>query len=209
MNKQFLLTITLLMSCISANSQIHKLNLGFDLSYGTHYYNQPISNPFMGSLSLSYGYDFCQYAGVAIGATGGGFMQYAEFGNAEFKQRYGLHEGVLFAPFIASKLYYDIIYNEKLRRSHYLFLESKFLFAHTRLNKSSTVLQTENVFKKHITYEIKLGYEYPINDNCNMYFCLGYNSFDFSVINPSEIKYKNSTPLQLGLGLCYLIGRKH
>ena len=53
-----------------------------------------------------------------------------------------------------------------------------------------------------------MGYSYPIDDSWNLNFWVGYNSFDFAIVNPSVVDYKSSTPLQLGIGFSYLVSKR-
>ena len=62
--------------------------------------------------------------------------------------------------------------------------------------------------KKHLIYEVKMGYSYPIGNSWNLNFWVGYNSFDFAVVEPSVVDFKSSTPLQLGVGFSYFLRRR-
>lgn len=60
----------------------------------------------------------------------------------------------------------------------------------------------------NLIYKVKMGYSYPIGNSWNLNFWVGYNSFDFAVVEPSVVDFKSSTPLQLGVGLSYFLRRR-
>ncbi len=59
--------------------------------------------------------------------------------------------------------------------------------------------------KYRLQYEIRAGYQFPVTERWAINCWLGYNTFDFSKIKPEAIKFKNSTPIQIGIGFNYII----
>ncbi len=204
MKKEGITIILLLISSFTTHAQKQRLNMGLDFSYGMHYYNDNIGNPFMGNLNIGYEYVLCDYLGLGFGVRAGGFSQDVERGYNELKQKHNVYRGNSVSFFISPKVYYPI----DIEKNNTLFIESKFLRSYTRLNVNETTPQKKIFDKKHFTYEIKAGYEFPVNDNWNMCFWLGYNSFDFAIVNSDAIKFKSSTPLQVGVGFNYLLSKK-
>lgn len=196
------------MTCIQVHAQGHKLNIGLDFSYGTHYFNKDISNPFVGNLNLGYEYMPSKYFGLEVGASGGGFVHSFDFGNDELRQIIDSYKGNSFSIFIAPKLYYNFDNMKSGKEHHYLFLEAKLKRAITQINHNIENNDKTKFSKKHNIYEAKMGYSYPIDDSWNLNFWVGYNSFDFAIVNPSVVDYKSSTPLQLGIGFSYLLSKR-
>jgi len=86
---------------------------------------------------------------------------------------------------------------------------------HTKYTYNTLTLDLDKITRRsgskvkgHFQYEIKLGYQYPVNNKWAINCWLGYDTFDFSVIDPSVFQFKTSTPLQLGLGFNYIIKSK-
>ena len=178
--------------------------MGLDYSFGPHYYNSNIGNPFVGSFNLSYEYVLKKHFGVEIGAKCGGFYQNIEYGENEFKEYHEIYKGHSFSPFISPKFYYSIYNYDKFEHHGQIFLSIKLLYSFSKLKLDRITDYTGSSEKSHFNYEIKVGYEYPIDKDWRMSFWGGYNSFNFSKINPSIIKFKNSTPIQIGIGFHYL-----
>lgn len=226
--KQLLLLFIIAVPFLSAFTQEgHKINADIDLSFGIHYMNNKsdINNPMAIGGSLGYEYDFSTFLGVEIGIRGGGFNQSigddkgpnigkelkslksSLVGEEEFKSQ-NLYKGSYWAPYIAPKLYYPIS-EDKSGRERYIFLENRFSYTRASMDLDKLNNTSSGYIKKFLQYEIRGGYQFPIGDQWSIAAWAGYNTFDFGKIKPKSIKYKNSTPIQLGIGFSYIIKHKN
>ncbi|WP_108821786.1 hypothetical protein [Dysgonomonas sp. Marseille-P4361] len=199
----------------------HKINADIDLSFGLHYFNSEINNPLAGGASLGYEYDVNMFFGVEAGFRFGGFNQKIGYTSGPNIQPEGvlkaglvdiptpeaIYKGTYWAPYIAPKFYLPIGYDDKKDRARFIFIENRFSLTHISLDLDKVNNQSGSTGKNCFMYEIRAGYMFPINERWGMSCWLGYNTFDFSKVKPSEIRYKNSTPLQIGIGFNYIISQ--
>lgn len=196
----------------------HKLNADIDLSFGMHYFDSEIHNPFAGGASLGYEYDINMLFGVEAGVRVGGFNQKFGYydspniGQNGLKSAIGdvgtpetIYKGMYWGPYIAPKIYLPISHDEEKDRPRFLFIENRLSYINMNLNKDKITNISGNKRKNCMIYEIRAGYQFPIDERWGMSCWLGYNTFDFSKINPEVIKHKNSTPIQIGIGFNYII----
>ena len=218
MKKTILLTAMLFLCLISKAQEGHKINAGFDLSFGLYYFgNSEKNNPNTITVNLGYEHNFSEYLGVEVGVKGGQFYQSLSYydpniappttgsgieNNALTKNVY---KGDIWAPYIAPKLYYPLGDENKDGRSKYLYLENKFSYTSAKLKLDEIEGLQGSKTKRQVEYEIRLGFAYPISTNWLMNCWLGYNTFDFGRIAPDVIKFKNATPVQIGLGFGYVL----
>lgn len=196
----------------------HKLNADIDLSLGLHYFDSEIHNPFVGGVSLGYEYDINMLFGIEAGIRVGGFSQkfgyndspnigqnglkssIGEGGNSET-----LYKGMYWGPYIAPKIYLPIGYDDKKDRMRLIFIENRLSFTNISLNLDKVTNMSGSIRKNSLIYEIRAGYQFPIDERWGMSCWLGYNTFDFSRVKPDAIKHKNSTPFQIGIGFNYIL----
>ena len=105
-----------------------------------------------------------------------------------------------------------IKYEEKIDRSHYIFIENK--FAYNRLNWNFDRLANKGQSIHHeFEYVIKAGYQYPVGRSFSIAAWLGYSTLDYykSGIVESDKKLKTSTPIEIGIGFSYIFkyGKKN
>lgn len=198
----------------------HKINADIDFSFGLHYFNSKndINNPIAGGLSVGYEYDVNMFFGIEAGFRFGGFNQKtgyyegpnigpgglkAAIGEPQYPEN--IYRGTYWAPYIAPKIYLPIGYDDKKDRARFVFIENRFSYTRINLDLDKANNMSGSMHKSRLTYEIRGGYQFPIDDRWGMSCWIGYNTFDFSKVKPSVIKYKNSTPLQVGIGFNYII----
>lgn len=215
----FLFFISLV--CTISAQEGHKLNADIDLSYGPHYFDSEINNPFAGGASLGYEYDVNMLFGIEGGFRVGGFHQKLGYddspniGPGGLKSAIGevgnpetVYKGMYWGPYIAPKIYLPVGYDEKKDRPRFVFLENRLSLMNMSLNQDKISNMSGTARKTRLTYELRAGYQFPVTERWAMSCWLGYNTFDFSKIKPDVIKHKNSTPLQIGIGFNYVIKAK-
>ncbi|MDU1890425.1 MAG: hypothetical protein E6767_07010 [Dysgonomonas sp.] len=205
MKKQLFITLITFSSLFVMAQEGQKINAGVDLSWGPHYFNSKRNNPVASGISIGYEFDYLFFFGLEVGLKGGIFNQKVEYEDINSIVRNDIYKGSYWSPFIAPKIYLPVSYNNKIDRPRYLFLENK--FSYTWMNMSSDRVEdlSKNAHRSRFQYELKLGYQFPINNRWAMACWIGYNSFDFSKVKPEQIKFKNSTPLEFGIGFNYII----
>ncbi|WP_029904249.1 outer membrane beta-barrel protein [Prevotella sp. 10(H)] len=215
MKKLLLFVILFLLAVYGLAQEGHKLNLDIDASFNLNYAfsnKDGIKDPVAVGASLGYEYDVNMFFGIEAGFRGGGFNQ----GIRYYDPNFGLdpmgdpqsftkttYKGTYWAPYIAPKLYLPIGYDDKKDRARYVFIENRLSYMRINLNKAEGM--TGNAHKYRLTYEIRAGYQFPIDDRWAMSCWLGYNTFDFSKVKPEVVQHKNSTPIQVGIGFNYII----
>jgi len=203
--KKIIIFLLLAFFALSALSQEgHKLNADIDMSFGLHYFDSKINNPLAGGVSIGYEYDINMLFGIEAGFRIGGFNQKAGYNDSPNISR-DVYKGMYWAPYIAPKIYVPIGYDEKHDRARFLFLENRFSLTHINLDMDKITNMEGNVSKNRFMYEIRAGYQYPINGRWAITGWVGYNTFDFSKVKPKVIKHKNSTPFQIGIGFNFII----
>lgn len=220
--KNIHLLFALIFICLSSlqAQEGHKANLGFDISFGVQNNKDGVNNPFAGGMSLGYEYDINMFFGIEAGLRGGLFNQsvgYDEGPNISPKgfipkaaigetfNAKDVYKGTFWAPYIAPKIYIPIGYDEKQDRGRYLYIENRFSYTRTNLDMDRIENQAGKKHKYGLQYEIRGGYQYPIDKRWAFNIWVGYNTFDFSKVKPEAIKFKNATPLQIGFGINYVI----
>lgn len=215
--KKLLIIILFIVWFASLSAQEgQKLNLGIDMSFGLHYFDSERNNPLAAGFSVGYEYDFIFFFGVEAGFRFGGFNQKVDY----FDPNLGLnglddptknihsediYRGLYWAPYIAPKIYLPIGYDENKDRPRFLYIENRFSYGRMNLNLDKIENMKGSSHKYHFQYEIRAGYQFPVSDNWAINCWLGYNTFDFSKIKPEAIRFKNSTPFQIGIGFNYII----
>lgn len=199
-----IILLLLLIGSLQINAQEgHKLNTGIDMSYGPHYFGSDRHNPLSGGFSIGYEYDFVFFFGVEAGFRIGGYNQSVRYGEkAEIKDTY---QGTYWAPYIAPKLYLPIGYDEKKDRPRFVYIENRFSYGRMNIDLDKINNMEGSAHKYQFQYEFRAGYQFPISQRWAMNCWLGYNTFDFSKINKEVIKFKNTTPIQIGIGFNYII----
>ncbi len=192
-----------------------KLNFGIDGSFGLHYSNSEKSNPLAGGISVGYEYDFMFFFGIEAGLRVGGFNQKIKYydpnlgtdaaGNNNISNIKDIYRGTYWAPYIAPKIYLPIGYDEKRDRPRFIFIENRLSYTRMNLDLDKISNKKGSAHKYRLQYEIRAGYQFPVNDKWAINCWLGYNTFDFSKINSKIIKQKTSTPIQIGIGFNYII----
>lgn len=213
--KNIISLLSLLVTFLFASAQEgHKLNAGIDMSWGMYYFNSEKNNPTAVGGSIGYEYDFIFFFGVEAGFRFGGFNQKVGYTdpnigqggigetNGDFKD---IYRGTYWAPYIAPKLYFPIGYDDKRDRAQYLYLENRLSYTRMNLNLDKITNMEGSAHKYRLQYEIRAGYQFPVTERWAINCWLGYNTFDFSKIKPEAIKFKNSTPIQIGIGFNYII----
>lgn len=209
----FLFAAIFFLSAMAQEGQ--KLNVGIDASFGLHYSNKDINNPFAIGTSLGYEYDVNMFFGIEGGFRFGGFNQKVSFydpnlgvdginsnNNSNAKD---IYRGTFWAPYIAPKIYLPIGYDEKKDRARFVFLENRFSLTRAGLDLDKVTNMSGKAHKYMFQYEIRAGYQFPVDDRWAISCWVGYNTFDFGQIKPETIQFKNSTPIQIGIGFNYII----
>lgn len=158
------------------------------------------------------------FFGVEAGFRAGGFNQsigYTEGPNinpksllkagTEERTVKTVYKGGYWAPYIAPKFYLPINSDEKKDRYRYIFIENRFSYTRANIDQDKISGIQGGTHKFLFQYEIRGGYQFPLDERWAMTCWIGYNTFDFSRINPDIIKFKNATPIQLGIGFNYII----
>lgn len=214
MKKLFSLSITLLLFIAATAQEGHKLNVGIDMSWGMQYFNNDKKNPIAGGGSIGYEYDFIFFFGIEAGFRFGGFNQKVGYSdpnigiggvgetNGNFED---IYRGTFWAPYIAPKLYFPIGYDDKKDRARYVYLENRLSYTRMNLNLDKITNMAGSAHKYRLQYELRAGYQFPVNDRWAINCWAGYNTFNFSKIRPDVIKFKNATPIQVGIGFNYII----
>ncbi|SBV93969.1 hypothetical protein [uncultured Dysgonomonas sp.] len=209
----FILSITMFSSVFGQEG--HKLNIDIDASFNLNYVfdsKDGIKDPAALGASFGYEYDVNMFFGIEAGFRAGGFNQGIRYydpniGVDSFDNPYSYTEtsykGTYWAPYIAPKLYLPIAYDDKKDRAKYIFIENRFSYTRINLNKAKGMDAAAHKYR--LTYEIRLGYQFPIDDRWAISCWVGYNTFDFSKVKPEVIEYKNATPIQIGIGFNYII----
>ena len=214
------LTFILFMSAfiLQASAQEgHKLNTNIDFSFGPHYFSGEKNNPLAAGLSVGYEYDFIFFFGIEAGFRFGGFNQKVKYydpnvnigeTNLAVQDSKDIYRGTYWAPYIAPKIYLPISYDDQKDRARFIYLENRFSYTRTSLDLDKITDMQGSTHKYRLQYELRLGYQHPLNDRWALNCWVGYNSFDFSKVKPEDIKFKNSTPLQIGIGFNYILKNK-
>lgn len=217
MKKALLLLFVATFSVLAIAQEGQKLNIGLDASFGVKYVfdnKEGVNNPTALGFSLGYEYSVNMFFGVEAGFRLGGFNQKVGYFdpnlgvdgiNTNKNNASDIYKGTYWAPFVAPKLYFPIGYDEKKDRARYVFLENRFSYARANLDLDKVTNLSGGAHKYMFLYEIKLGYQFPVNERWAMSCWLGYNTFDFSKIKPEIIKLSNATPIQIGIGFNYII----
>lgn len=186
-----------------------KINAGLNMSFGSHYFDGKVHDPVSRDLGFGYEFNYLFFFGLELGFKGGVFCQKVEYeNNITEKSIRDTYSGNYWAPFIAPKIYIPVSYSRKHDRSRYIFLENRFSFTRMNLNMNKIEGMTGNAHNNSIQYEIKAGYQFPIGDKWGIACWVGYNTFDIAKVKPEVIRFKNTTPIQIGVGLSYLVKRK-
>lgn len=197
-----IITFTFLSNAYIISQNKHALGVGLDLSTGPHYYSKKINNPLLLALNVNYNFTLKKYVYVGAGFKTGGFSHSISSGVEEYKRYSDLYKGNVFSPFITLGVKYNLFKNEKLGAYHFIFVENNLSYDIMKLNKYFTpVFQTS---KEIFNYQIKLGYQYPLNNVCVLSFHIGYSTLDYSRIDRGSILVKSSTPLVLGLSMNFI-----
>lgn len=207
-----LLVLILFSAAIFAQGE-HKVNMGFDLGIGPHYFNSDRNNPASYAGVVGYEYVYLGILSVEVGAKVGGFNQTVgyvpsydpEHPSFEVSGHWArdVYRGMFFSPFIASKLYIPVSEDHKLVRSRKLFLENRFMFTHSRLDLDRFENVEGNRVNNHFDYEVRVGFLYPLSQHIDLSAALGYSTFNFGRIDRKNIKFKNTTPISIGIGVSY------
>lgn len=208
---------TLLFSVLITAQEGHKLDFNIDASFNMNYMfrnKDGIKDPAALGLSLGYEYDLNMFLGIEGGFRFGGFNQSIQFydpniapvNNQNTNSRSkNVYKGTYWAPYIAPKIYLPIGYDDKKDRMRCIFIENRFSYTRVNLDLDRISNQRGSEQKFQFQYEIRAGYQFPIDDRWAMSAWLGYNTFDFSKVKPEILEYKNSTPVQIGIGFNYII----
>jgi len=221
MKKLLLFILTFICSWFIHAQEGHKLVFDIDGSFGMQYISssKDVNNPIALGVSLGYEHNVNLFFGVEAGFRVGGFEQStgSESGpninpgstlkntTLSEKTTNTVYKGSYWAPYIAPKLYLPIGYDEKKDRGRYIFIENRFSYTRASIDKDKISNMSGGSHKSFFQYEIRGGYQFPIAERWGMTGWIGYNTFNFSKINPDVIEFKNSTPIQLGIGFHYII----
>ena len=184
--------------CVSAQNK-HSIGGDIDFSFNTQYSPSEIDIPSLTTINVNYKFRFLKYASIGAGFRAGGFQQRAHSGVEEYTRYHDLYKGTIYSPFVTLGLYYDLPFETE----HCIFIENRLSYNTMKLNKY--VYSIDNTSKQMSSYDIKIGYQYPVTEALSLHFFAGYNTFDYSKIDPEHITIKASTPLQLGLGLNFCL----
>lgn len=198
----------------------HKANLGIDLSFGLQNSKDGVNNPFVGGLSLGYEYDINMFFGIEAGFRGGMFNQTVGYiegptitppstsvksASLNIPDIKDVYRGTYWAPYIAPKIYIPVGNDKENERGRYIFIENRFSYTRTNIDLDRIEGQAGNTHKYGFQYEIRGGYQFPVDNRLALTVWVGYNTFDFSKVKPEVIRFKNATPIQIGLGIHYII----
>lgn len=202
--KKIYIVSMLFLSCLLYAQEGHKINVGLDYSFGWHYNLSQLGNPQLVVAQIGYEFDFVPFFGIEVGIGGGGFTQRVGLGGLAGENL--VYKGALMSVYAAPLFYLPIKYEEKIGRAHYLFVENR--FAYNRINWNFDKLENrDHPFRHQFEYAIKAGYQYPIGRLFTLKGWLGYSTFDFYRSGKSEDneKLKTTTPIELGIGFCYIL----
>lgn len=215
--KTRIILLAFIISSVSVIAQEgQKLNMGIDMSFGLHYFNSERNNPLAAGFSVGYEYDFIFFFGIEAGFRFGGFNQKVNYTDPNLgvggldnpsKNTHAedIYRGTYWAPYIAPKIYLPIGYDENKDRPRFIYIENRFSYGRMNLNLDKIENMEGSANKYRFQYELRAGYQFPVSDRWAINCWLGYNTFDFSKIKPESIKFKNSTPIQIGIGFNYII----
>ena len=208
--KKILVLLLLLPVVVSYAQEGQKINAGFKYLFGWHYTLSQIGNPGVIAADIGYEFDFVPFFGVNAGFGGGGFTQRVGLGGLRGDNL--VYKGSFFSLHISPKFYLPFKYEEKIDRSHYIFIENK--FAYNRLNWNFDRLANKGQSIHHeFEYVIKAGYQYPVGRSFSIAAWLGYSTLDYykSGIVEFDKKLKTSTPIEIGIGFSYIFkyGKKN
>lgn len=208
-----LLILALSISTLHAQFTEHKMNLGFDLGAGPHYFNSDRNNPVSYSGVVGYEYLYLGILSAEVGVKVGGFNQtvgYLPSSNEDYPPLVGaehwardIYRGFFIAPFIAPKIYIPVSEDHKLGRARKLFMENRFMYTYSKLDLNRIESQSGKKSNNHFDYEVRLGFLYPLSQSIDANFALGYSTYNFGRIDRKNIKFKNTTPISIGIGISY------
>ena len=186
----------------------HNINAGFDFSFGIYYFDSDINNPTAYSPFIGYEYNLFDFLGLGLGLKYGGFNQRIGYNRTDVIQppmnpeylAHDIYRGTTFSPYISSKLLFDI---SRTKSSKYLFLENRLLYTIAQLNLDRIEGLNGKKSRNNLDYEVRFGYMHSLNDNWVLMCWAGYSTFNFSRVDPENIKFKNSTPILIGIGFEY------
>ncbi|MDR0823485.1 MAG: hypothetical protein LBN74_00195 [Prevotella sp.] len=215
MKKLLSLSFVMLLLLSASAQEGQKLNAGIDFSLGAHYFSGEKKDPIAAGGSIGYEYDFAFFFGVEAGFRFGGFNQKVGYpdpnigiGSINDPNGYyseDIYRGTFWAPYIAPKIYFPIGYDDKKDRARYIYIENRFSYTRMNLNLNKINEMAGSAHKYRFQYEIRGGYQFPVDERWAINCWLGYNTFDFSKIKPEVIRFKNSTPIQIGIGFNYIL----
>jgi hypothetical protein len=218
MKKPVSLLFSLLLFLSASAQEGNKLNAGIDLSFGMPHFNSGSKNPVATGGSLGYEYDFIFFFGIEAGFRFGGFNRKAGYADPNIGQSEpgevnghfeDVYRGTFWAPYIAPKLYFPIGYDVLKDRAQYVYLENRLSYTRMNLDPDKITGMDSPAHKYRLQYEIRAGYQFPVNKRWAVNCWLGYNTFNFSKIKPEAIKLKNATPIQVGIGFNYIIKQSY
>lgn len=198
---KFLLFYILLFYPVLVEAQIdQKINIGINFSSAFHHYeDDDVNNPYYAGVNLSYEIDFFSYLGIQLGLKAGGFRQEIGYDYDLFVRKQILFNGSYYAPYVAPIVYLPVWYNEKSHQPCKLFLKFSPYYGKVTLKPTSRMKNS----KFHFDYDIQLGYQYPVTDKWFIQAWVGYTSFDYGAVAFPPIDLNTSTPLEIGLGVCF------
>lgn len=215
--KARIIFFTLLLGTVQIYAQEgHKLNTGIDMSFGLHYFNSEKNNPIATGFSVGYEYDFVFFFGIEAGFRFGGFNQKVNYHDPNLgvnglddpnrnTHSKDIYRGTYWAPYIAPKIYLPIGYDESKDRPRFIYIENRLSYGRMNLDLDKIEDMQGSAHKYRLQYEFRAGYQFPVSNRWAINCWLGYNTFDFSRIKPEVMKFKNSTPIQIGIGFNYII----
>ncbi|MBK5720552.1 outer membrane beta-barrel protein [Dysgonomonas sp. Marseille-P4677] len=216
--RKSLTILCFIFSCLSITAQEgHKLDINIDASFNMNYMfknEDGIKDPAALGMSLGYEYDVNMFFGIEGGFRFGGFNQSVRYYDPNLgtdvmnnpnSYSKNVYKGMYWAPYIAPKIYLPISYDDKKDRARYIFVENRFSYTQVNLDLDEVSNMKGSTHKFQFQYEIRAGYQFPIDTRWAMSCWLGYNTFDFSKVKPEAIEYRNSTPIQIGIGFNYII----
>lgn len=196
----FVFSVTLFYPVWSKAQINQKINVSVDFSSAFHHYqDDDINNPYYVGANISYELDFSSYLGIQLGIRVGGFRQETGFDYDLFQRKQILYNGNYYTPYLAPIVYLPVWFNERYDQP------SKFFLKFTPYYGKIT-LRTEGFGKKssfNFDYDIQLGYQYPITKGWFIQAWVGYSSFDYGIVSSPSIDLNTSTPLVIGLGVCF------
>lgn len=186
---------------VGSKAQVNqKINIGIDFSSAFHQYKDAdINNPYYAGANLSYELGFSSYWGIQLGVKIGGFRQEIGYDYDLFQRKQILYNGNYYAPYLAPILYLPVWYNEKCDQASRFFL--KVSPSYGKITLKSDDLRKKSRF--YFDYAIQLGYQYPITQGWFIQAWVGYTSFDYGRAASPSIDLSTSTPLEIGLGVCF------